>query len=81
MNFTVIVHEIVTVEVQNVEADSHKAAIDAALTRYDCRRLNRLLAPGCRATAADRIDGFLVEEPDDPTHSRSQWYDADGRPI
>ena len=71
--YNVYVYPIVRVLIKDVEANSQEEA---------CRKAEpEATSWGMRnAEYADDIDGFLVDEHDDPEHERSTWYEKDYTP-
>lgn len=92
--FSVLVKRVVNVRIDNIQADSHSAAINIAETA-DFNELieNQKRAPwiclerenpdGTKPRVRYVEDGdesieYLVDEADDEEFDRSEWYKADG---
>ncbi len=76
MKYTVHIFPIVRVTFPGIEADSQEEAMKKAEEMAD---FNTLFSHGVEY--ADHIDGFHVDEENDPEHYRSVWYDKHMQPV
>lgn len=82
MKHTVFIYAIVVVKVPNIEAESQLEAMKKA----DLIDLNFLSDTDHPKDVeyveyADDIDGFLVDEDNDPGFEKSTWYDKHYNPL
>lgn len=82
MKYDVHVFAIVRVTVPGIEADSQEEAIKKA-KELDLNFLGTPYLPkNVEAVEyADDLDGFFVDEENDPEHERSCFYDKHGVPV
>jgi len=77
VKYRVHVYMTVRVPLDDIEAESHQAAI--AIAREKAPVTFRDMAD-LEAESAEEITGFLVDEAGDEEYERSQTYDANGKP-
>lgn len=77
MKYTVHLYPIVRIEVKDVEAESQVEAMKKADAQTDYHAV--LDRPD--QEYAEDVDGFHVDEEDDPLYERSTWYDKHYDPL
>jgi len=82
MKYTVHVFPIVRVKVPDVEAESQEKAIEQVNTKIDSGEINlHAMLDRDGIEYAEDVDGYHVDEENDPEYKNSTWYDKDGKPL
>lgn len=79
MKYTVHIYLIVRVKVAGIEADSQEEAMKKAEAKVDFHTIFDSMNETIEY--AEDIDGFHVDEEDDPEYTRSRWYDKHYQPL
>jgi len=79
MKYTVHVYPIVRVTFPGIEAESQEEAMKKADEQADFHSVFDHL--GDNIEYAEDIDGFHVDEENDPEYERSCWYDKEYKPL